>query len=312
MRCLVLGAGGFLGGAMVDRLKAEGRQVTAVHRRQWKGKPIADFTLIDDLRHCSTRAGMFAGYDEVYQFAANMGGAGYLFSGKHDAEVMRDNVSINANVLATLDKVGFPGVLFFASSACVYPESDGELVEGMEAPASAYGHEKLFSERMYLAHAGRVRIGRLDTVYGPGASYVGGREKAPMAFCHKVASAPEGGSVDVWGTGEQTRAFLFVDDMIDGILALTRSSLVGPVNIGAAEAVSMKRALATVIGLSGKNLIIVAGDGPVGVINRRVSSRRLTEATGWTPRVSLETGLDCTYRWVSERLSGTAYQVASL
>lgn len=317
-RALVLGAGGFIGHALVCRLKAEGYWVRGIDI----GHPDFDPSPADEFQTFDLRKGnnihLFRGFDEIYQLAADMGGAGYLFTGKNDAEVMRNSVLINANVLQNLKIVGFPKILFFSSSACVYPKRNQmdplvpECGEGTVYPAepdSEYGWEKLYAERMYLAHARNcnadIRIARFHTVYGPGDSFDGGREKAPAALCRKIAKASN--DVEVWGDGKQTRTFLFIDDLIQGIRALMLcKTAVGPVNIGSEELIEINELAERIIKISGKYLVIKNVPGPVGVRGRRSSNDVITTLTGWKPEIPLEHGLAMTYGWIRKQLGVAA------
>lgn len=311
-RAIVFGAAGFIGTHLVDRLRSEGYWVRGVDRFNPGSR--ADEFLLGDLRDDEfvRRALRGVGVDELYQLAAEMGGAGFIFTGDNDAQIVHDSAIINlhtanAAVAANVQK------LFFSSSACVYParnQTDPEAPCCKEdsvypaEPDSEYGWEKLFAERLYLAHARNhgleVKIARLHNVYGPGNAFEGGREKAPGALCRKVAEAPDGGEVEIWGDGEQTRSFLYVDDCVAGIRALMRSECPGPVNIGSERKISILDLALLVAGFSGKRLTLKPVPGPVGVRGRTSDNALMYWATGWEPRVSLERGLLQTYRWVSD------------
>lgn len=315
-RALVLGAGGFIGHALVCRLKNEGYWVRGIDIGHPDFDPSpADEFITHDLRR-DNNVHLFTEFDEVYQLAADMGGAGYLFTGDNDAEVMRNNITINSKVLSALKLVGWPGKLFYSSSACVYPKRNqldplvpycAENTVYPADPDSEYGWEKLFSERLYLAHARNfnidLRIARFHAIFGPGDAYKGGREKAPMALSRKVALANE--CVEVWGDGKQTRTFLYIDDLVQAIRLLMMSSLTSPVNIGTEDLISINDLAKKIIKLSGKSLSIKNIRGPVGVRGRR-SMNALIESTGWKPEVSLDEGLVRTYEWVKKQLGAAA------
>jgi nucleoside-diphosphate-sugar epimerase len=304
---------------MVRRLKAEGNHVVGVGKRPPVfGRTAADFYTCADLRS-QIPAWIVDGHDEIYQLAADMGGAGYTYSGLHDADIARNNAQISANVLRACRDRGFPGRLFFASSSCVYPrgtaahDSDALRDEAdayPAAPDSDYGWEKLFAERMYLAHArnygATVRIGRLHTVYGPGDKYDGGREKVPAALCRKVAMASDGGEIEVWGDGNQTRTFTYIDDTIEGIIAFMRSDRGEPTNIGSEELVSIDELARKIIAISGKQLTIRNIEGPVGVRGRGASNAAMFAATGWRPWKPLDDGLRATYGWIEAQIRDRA------
>ncbi len=251
------------------------------------------------------------GVDELYQCAADMGGAEYIFSGGNDARIMRHSALINLHAadVASRRRVG---KVFFSSSACIYPRynqqnpSSPRCEESSAYPAdpdSEYGWEKLFAERLWSAyrrnHDLDVRIARFHNVYGSGNAWRGGREKAPAALCRKVSEAEDGGVIDVWGDGQQTRSFLYIDDCLDGVRALMESDCAGPVNIGSEEMISINDLARMVIRLSGKQLAIRNVPGPVGVRGRNSDNTLMHRSTGWRPRVSLEEGMSRTYRFVA-------------
>lgn len=316
-RAIVFGGAGFIGSHLVDRLKGEGYWVRAVDRRPRRLEPQTLFEpnefLLGDLREPAfvRRALEPEGFDELYQLAADMGGAGYIFTGSNDARIVHDSALVN---LHTAEAAWTRGVqkLFFSSSACVYParnQADPAAPRCQEdsvypaEPDSEYGWEKLFAERIYQAYARNrcidVRIARLHNVFGPGNAFEGGREKAPAALCRKVAEAPDGGEVEIWGDGEQTRSFLYIDDAVDGIRALMGSSCTGPVNIGSERMIAIVDLARQLVAYSGKRLKLRPVPGPVGVRGRVSDNTLMRAATGWEPRVSLERGLLETYRWVS-------------
>jgi len=323
MRAIVLGAGGFIGSHMVRRLKAEGYFVVGADIKSSEfQKSEADIFMIGDLRDMDfvsrvlDRAGSLT--NEIYQFAADMGGAGYIFTGAHDADVMANSSIINLNLLDAITKV--PTLLeqtrvFYSSSACIYPEhiqTDEERVDLREefaypaAPDSEYGWEKLFSERLYFAYERnyglKVRVGRYHNVYGPMGTWRGGKEKAPAAICRKVAES-EDGYIEVWGDGKQTRSFLFIEDCIEATLRFTRNSFdSGPINIGSEEMVSINQLVETVSRVSGKHVSIKHIPGPLGVRGRNSNNEKIRRLLDWDYSWSLEDGIRETYDWISSQL----------
>lgn len=275
----------------------------------------ADEFVIGDLRdRAVVCAVMDRRFDEVYQLAADMGGAGYVFTGEHDADVMHNSATINLN-MAEQARVAGAGRFFYSSSACIYPAHNQEDPQNPRctedsaypaAPDSEYGWEKLFSERLYAAyrknHGLDVRIARFHNIFGPEGAWRGGREKAPAAVCRKVAEAPDGGTIEIWGDGMQTRSFLYIDECLEGIRRLMASDFPGPVNIGSEEMVSINRLAAMVIGLAGKTLTIRNIPGPTGVRGRNSDNTLLRARTGWAPSGSLAQGMAPTYRWVASQV----------
>lgn len=317
MRVLVCGAGGFIGAHLVARLKADGAWVRGVSRRRPEFAPsAADEFITGDLRDphfCA--AAIDQPFDEVYQLAAEMGGAGFTFTGDHDAAILTHSVLINANVAMACARAGVRKV-FVASTACVYPaavQSDpahprcAEPLAYPAQPDSEYGWEKLFAERLYAAHAREghfaVRIARFHAVYGPRCTWRGGREKALAALCRKVAEAEPGGEIAMWGDGEQTRSFMYVDDAVEGVRRLMRSDFAGPVNLGSEEMVSIRALAEAIIALSGKPLAIRPSPGPQGVRGRNSDNRLLREQLGWSPRIPLRDGLAPTYAWIAAQVA---------
>ena len=319
-RALVCGAGGFIGHHLVGRLKRDGMWVRGVDLKHPAYSPTAaDEFAIGDLRRPEVAdevAGMR--FDEVYQLAADMGGAGYIFSGDNDAEVMRNSAIINLNVLDACVRHGSRRI-FYSSSACVYPEYNqldpdnpycAEESAYPAAPDSEYGWEKLFSERLYLAHARNcgveARIARYHNIFGPEGAFDGGREKAPAALCRKVAAAADGDEIEVWGDGQQTRSFLYIDECVEGTVRLTRSDFAGPVNIGSEEMVSINALVDLIATIAGKRIGKRHIDGPLGVRGRRSDTRMVAARLDWAPRAPLRDGLARTYPWIAQQVAAAA------
>lgn len=315
-KALVLGAGGFIGSHLVKRLKSEGMFVRGVDLRRPRYAPsCADEFQVSDLRdRPSVSRALDGGFDEVYQLAADMGGAGFVFTGEHDAEIMHNSAQINLNVLDSSREVSV-GRIFYSSSACMYPEYNqldpdnprcSEDSAYPAAPDSEYGWEKLFSERLYFAYARNygldVRVGRYHNIFGPEGSWNDGREKAPAALCRKIAAAAEGGVIEMWGDGSQTRSFLYIDECIDGTLRLMRSEFAGPVNIGSDEMVSLNQFAQMIMEIAGKPLSINHIEGPTGVRGRNSDNRLIAERLGWAPSRPLTEGLEATYRWIHNQV----------
>jgi GDP-D-mannose 3',5'-epimerase len=315
---LVCGAGGFIGGHLCQRLKDEGYWVRGVDIKEHEHRLLAaDEFVLGDLRDQSVCQRMLADvkFDELYQLAADMGGAGYIFTGEHDAAVMHNSATINLNIAEEAKNQGVKKV-FYSSSACVYPESiqmdpnnHGLKEEDAypAAPDSEYGWEKLFSERMFLAYhrnyAMEVRIARFHNIFGPFGTWEGGREKAPAALCRKVAESKHGGEIEVWGDGEQTRTFLFVDECLDGIRRLMESEYRQPVNLGSDELVSINDLAHMVMELAGKTLAIKHIPGPLGVRGRSSDNSLIDGVLGWRPSAKLVDGLQSTYAWIATEVA---------
>lgn len=313
---LVLGAGGFIGGHLVHRLKREGIWVRGVDLKSPEYRDVeADDFLIADLRDpLVCREVIDRRYDEVYQLAADMGGAGYIFTGEHDAEVMHNSATINLNLLEACRRRTISRI-FYSSSACMYPaynQDDPDNPNCAEdsaypaAPDSEYGWEKLFSERLYFAYQRnygiQARIARYHNIFGPQGTWNGGREKAPAAICRKVAEARDGGQIEVWGDGHQTRSFLYVDECIEGTTRLTRSNFSGPVNIGSEEMVTINALVDLVCDIAGKKLEKIHITGPLGVRGRNSDNRLIAQKLGWRPSQTLRRGLELTYSWVETQV----------
>lgn len=315
-RALVCGAGGFIGSHLVKRLKSEGFWVRGVDLKFPEyAETAADDFLIADLREQSNcRAVVDQRFDEVYQLAADMGGAGFIFTGENDAEIMHNSATINLNMLDACYRRAINRV-FYSSSACIYPEhnqTDPTAPVTREdsaypaKPDSEYGWEKLFSERLYLSynrnHGMECRVARYHNIFGPEGAWTGGREKAPAALCRKVAEAPENGEIEIWGDGRQTRSFLFIDECLEATLRLIRSeSFEGPVNIGSEEMVSINDLAAIVMRVAGKRLSIRHVPGPQGVRGRNSHNDLAREKLGWEPSMTLEAGIARTYPWIARQ-----------
>jgi nucleoside-diphosphate-sugar epimerase len=313
---LVCGAGGFIGSHMVKRLKREGFWVRGVDLKFPQfGETAADDFVIGDLREQTLcRSVVDRRFDEVFQFAADMGGAGYIFTGEHDADVMHNSATINLNMADACHKRTIKRV-FYSSSACMYPAYNQEDPDNPNcaensaypaAPDSEYGWEKLFSERLYLAfnrnYGMECRVARYHNIFGPEGTWTGGKEKAPAAICRKVAEATNGGAIEIWGDGLQTRSFLFIDECIEGTLRLTRSEHEGPFNIGSNEMVTINRLAEMAIQISGKRLSVEHIPGPTGVRGRNSENTLIRETLGWAPSRPLWEGLEKTYAWIETQV----------
>jgi GDP-D-mannose 3',5'-epimerase len=314
-RVLVNGAGGFIASHLVKRLKSEGYWVRGADlKRPEYSDTAADEFVVGDLRDPNVVASVVTGVEDVYQLAADMGGAGYIFTGEHDAAVMHNSVLINLNTLQLGTEAGVKR-FFYSSSACIYPEHNQmdplnpvctESSAYPAGPDSEYGWEKLFSERLYLSYMRNygvtVRIARFHNIFGPDGTWDGGKEKAPAALCRKVAQAPEGGEIEIWGDGMQTRSFLYVDECVEGVRRLMESDFTGPVNIGSEEMVTINQLAELVMEVAGKKLSIRHIKGPLGVRGRTSDNRLIFEKLGWRPSRPLNEGLKKTYTWVAAQV----------
>ena len=336
-KILILGGGGFIGGHLAKKLKSEGNFVRVVDiktHEHFYGDNFCNEFIQGDLRDpLIVSQVMFApgqsslddkenSFDEVYQLAADMGGAGYIFTGENDANVMHNSSLVNLNVVHYASKFSVKKV-FYSSSACMYPEHnqldpDNPNCEESSAypanPDSEYGWEKLFSERLYLAFNRNynldVRIGRFHNIFGPQGTWYGGKEKAPAAMCRKVTETPEGGEIEVWGDGQQTRSFLYIDECLEAIEKLMSSNFLGPVNIGSEEMVTINELAQMAIDISGKNITIKNIDSeefsekygfkcPVGVRGRNSDNNLYFEKIGWKVNQPLYDGIEKTYLWIN-------------
>lgn len=310
---LVCGAGGFIGTHLVNDLKAQGHTVIGVDLKfpLYEDTRANDFYK-QDLRQAEMVDFIFSQheFDEVYQLAADMGGAGYIFVGENDADIMHNSATINLNVLESARKYNVKKI-FYSSSACMYPEhnqldpDNPDLAEHTAYPAnpdSDYGWEKLFSERLYLAY-GRcynmnVKIARFHNIFGPQGSWNNGKEKAPAALCRKVAMVDNDGVIEVWGPGNQTRSFLFIDECVEGIQRIMESDLTEPVNLGSTRKISINELVHLIAEISNKRVTIKNIDGPRGVMGRTSDNNLIKETIGWAPDEDLETGIEKTYNWI--------------
>jgi len=312
---LVCGAGGFIGGHLVKRLKREGFWVRGVDLKfhEYADTEADDFVVGDlrDQQFC--RSVIDRRFDEVYQLAADMGGAGYIFTGENDADIMHNSATINLNVLDAVHKRNIQRV-FYSSSACMYPAYNQEDPDNPNcaessaypaAPDSEYGWEKLFSERLYLTYGRNYgmqnRVARYHNIFGPEGTWTGGKEKAPAAVCRKIANAKDGDAIEIWGDGKQTRSFLYVDECVEGTLRLTRSDFTGPVNIGSEEMVTINQLVDIVADIAGKRIEKNHIPGPTGVRGRNSDNRLIEEKLGWSPSQPLVKGLEVTYGWIERQ-----------
>ena len=315
-KAIVCGAGGFIGGHLVKRLKEEGFWVRGVDIKFPEyDETAADDFIQGDLRDLNLCHRAFdQHFDEVYQLAADMGGAGFVFTGENDAEIMHNSATINLNVLETCRQRNIKHI-FYSSSACMYPEHnqmdpDNPLCSEESAypanPDSEYCWEKLFSDRLFLAygrnHGMTIRVGRYHNIYGTHGTWEGGREKAPAAFCRKISLADNGTEIEMWGDGDQTRSFLYIDECIEGSIRLMRSDWEGPVNIGSEEMVSINDLARMIMKIAQKDLDINHIPGPLGVRGRNSDNRLILEKLGWAPSDSLENGLKKTYEWINKEV----------
>jgi len=317
-RALVLGAGGFIGGHLVNRLKKEGFWVRGVDRKQNEWQPVyTDHFILGDLRDIDIVKKSFEGsFDFVFQLAADMGGAGFVFTGEHDADLVTNSAMINLNVARVAVKSDI-GVLFFSSSACVYPsynQLDPDNIKISEDsafpanPDSVYGWEKLFSEIVYDSYRRNynldIRIARFHNIYGEMGTWKGGREKSIAALCRKIAQVENGGEIEVWGDGTQTRSYLHVEDCLDAVLALVNSPYKETVNIGSEEMVSINQLIFMISSIAGKDIRVryILNNAPIGVKARTSDNRLIKKLLDWSPKIPLGEGLKRTYFWIEEQV----------
>jgi nucleoside-diphosphate-sugar epimerase len=325
-KALVCGAGGFIGSHMVRRLRAEGYWVRGVDLKHPEFSPsdAHEFVVADLRLRESWDAILDEGMDEVYQFAADMGGAGYIFTGENDAHVMHNSAMINLHAaeLAAQRKVK---KIFYSSSACIYPAHNQEDPDNPNcaeesaypaAPDSEYGWEKLFSERLYFAFARNfgldVRVARFHNIFGPEGTWRGGKEKAPAALIRKIAEQEDGGTIEIWGDGQQTRSFLYIDECIEAVRRLMDGSFAGPVNIGSEEMVTIEQMARMIMKIAGKQIAIRNIPGPTGVRGRNSDNKLLRKRLGWEPTQSLSEGLAKTYPWIEAQLNARLRKTESV
>ncbi len=315
-KILVCGAGGFIGGHLVNRLKSEGFWVRGVDIKQNEfGNNNADEFILGDLRDTAIVERSVEKIDEIYQLAADMGGAGYIFTGENDANVMHNSALCNINIVQAAVKSGVKKI-FYSSSACIYPEYN-QLEPGNPkcnessvypaAPDSEYGWEKLFSERLYFAYSRNygieVRVARFHNIFGPQGTWTGGKEKVPAAMCRKISEVPDGGLIEVWGDGKQTRSFLYIDECIEGVRRFMDSDFSGPVNIGSDEMIAINDFAQMVIAISGKKIKIKNIQGPTGVRGRNSDNHLIKEKLNWAPSQPLRAGMEKTYYWIDKQVA---------
>jgi nucleoside-diphosphate-sugar epimerase len=314
---IVCGAGGFIGGHLVNRLKREGYWVRGVDLKENEyGNDQADDFVVGDLRDYRVCESLFdREIDEVYQLAADMGGAGYIFTGEHDAAVMHNSATINLNMVE-VSRLNNVKKMFYSSSACMYPEYNQldpnnpnctEESAYPAAPDSEYGWEKLFSERLYLSYYRNyqmeVRIARFHNIFGPQGTWKGGKEKAPAAICRKVSETADGGTIEVWGDGQQTRSFLYIDECVEAVRRLMESDFTGPVNVGSEEMVTINDLVKIVAGVASKNIKIKNIPGPTGVRGRNSDNKLISEKLNWAPSQPLVEGIRKTFKWIDKQVN---------
>ncbi len=314
---LICGAGGFIGSHLARRLKAEGYYVRGVDLKYPEFSPTAaDDFILGDLRDPYVcRNILDRPFDEVYQLAADMGGAGYIFTGDNDADVMHNSALINLNIIPLCVQLRV-GKVFYSSSACIYPAYNQQDPDNPRCcedsaypaqPDSEYGWEKLFSERLYLSfqrnYGLNVCIARFHNIYGPEGVWRGGKEKAPAALCRKVAETPDGGEIEIWGDGRQTRSFLYIDECIEAVRRMMASQFSGPLNIGSDEMIAINDLARLIIRIAGKRLFIRNVPGPEGVRGRNSDNTLIHRVLQWAPNSPLELGIRKTYAWIAQQVA---------
>lgn len=315
-KILVCGAGGFIGSHLVNKLKKDGMYVIGADLKEplYETTSADEFYVMDLREQENIRKLITSDIDEIYQLAADMGGAGYIFTGDHDADIMHNSVIINLNILDEMRQKGVKKV-FYSSSACMYPEhnqldpNNPLLSEDSAYPAnpdSEYGWEKLFSERLYLSYAKNygfeVRIARFHNVFGPYGSWNNGKEKAPAALCRKVATVEEKGIIEIWGPGTQTRSFLYIDECLEGVQRLMNSNFTGPVNLGSERMISINDLVFLIANMVGKTVSVKNVPGPIGVMGRTSDNRLIRKELNWAPEENLESGLMKTFKWITDQI----------
>ena len=316
-KAIVAGAGGFIGSHLVKFLKNKDYFVKGVDLKYPEfSETIADEFIIGDLRDPKVVQSVIdKPFDEVYQLAADMGGAGYIFTGDNDADVMYNSAIINLNMIHQSAIAGVQKI-FYSSSACIYPEfnqvdPDNPNCEESSAypaqPDSEYGWEKLFSERLYFSfmrnYKIEVKVARFHNIFGPEGTWEGGKEKAPAAICRKVAEAEDGGTIEIWGDGKQTRSFLYIDECLEGVTRLMNSGFSGPVNIGSEEMVTINQLARYCIDIAGKKINIKHIEGPLGVRGRTSDNNLIKNKLNWAPESLLKDGLSKTFNWINEQVN---------
>lgn len=317
-KILICGGGGFIGHHLARRLKSFGHQVVIADikdQNEYSNDYYDSYRKLDLTREDSWRSldKYHGDFDEIYQLAADMGGAGYIFTGENDLNVMTNSATINLHAVKWA--IRWKAKIFYSSSACMYPAYNQEDPSNPKcsedsaypaAPDSEYGWEKLFSERLYFAanrNAGlEVRVARFHNIFGPEGTWDGGREKAPAALCRKVAKALGGDEIEIWGPGTQTRSFLYIDECVEAVIKLMESDFMGPVNIGSEEMIAINDLATMVIDISGKNLSLINVAGPVGVMGRNSDNNLLRQKLNWEPTMKLRDGIKLTYNWIKTQI----------